>query len=101
MAEAVKGKIDISKVGIDGECNMFQWINVKDKLPKVNQKVLIYEEKNGKGSYAIAHYSSFKKLGYKLGYKCGFTDKLRRGEYWIFAYVKYWMPLCPPEAVEV
>jgi len=72
---------------------MNQWINVNNKLPKINQKVLIYEEINGKGSFAIARYLSFKKLGDKQY----FADKLRRGKYWIFSSVKYWMPIYSPE----
>jgi len=73
-----------------------KWINIKNKLPELNQEVLILEEGYGvKGNYytntAIARYISYGRKRYfvqSLGY-----NKHNKRSSWLYDKVTHWMPM--------
>jgi hypothetical protein len=73
-----------------------RWISIKDKLPELNQEVLVLEQAYGvKGNYytnvAIARYIPYGRKRYfvkSLGY-----DKHNKRASWVYDSVTHWMPM--------
>jgi hypothetical protein len=73
------------------------WIDIKDKLPELNQEILVLEQDydiTGKHYYShlwIARYISYGRKRYfvqSLGY-----DKHNKRSSWAYPDVTHWMPL--------
>ena len=68
-----------------------EWIDIKDKLPEDDSKVLVYESKFGKGEYSAISF------GYYYGGKwhwensqSGVVEYYPNADYWD---ITHWMPL--------
>lgn len=76
------------------------WVSVDEKLPELNQEVLVLEQGYGvPGNYysstAIARYISYGRKRYfvqSLGY-----EKNNKRKSWPYSHVTHWMPM--PELI--
>jgi hypothetical protein len=78
-----------------------KWFSISDKLPELNQEVLVFEQgydingKNYFSSIVIARYISYGGKRYfvqSLGY-----DKHNKRASWNYKYATHWMPM--PELI--
>lgn len=76
------------------------WISIDDKLPELNQEVLVLEQAYGVGgnyytNTAIARYISYGRKRYFVK-SLGYDVRNKRGS-WLFEDVTHWMPM--PELI--
>jgi hypothetical protein len=72
-----------------------EWISVKDRLPEMNQVVLVYNAEFDGNEYSIDEWVTYYERPVEFS-----TIEIETGEGWSmheFEEVTHWSPLTPPK----